>query len=186
MEKNDSSSVQSWDLKSPDPQFLSDLDQKGNSTNFIKSLQGKNRSLLCWEEKNTIHTPLALWCCLGWVEKKEADFCQGETATCGGRCEWKWQRGFLSMFEEQLLTFTAKSSNMLSATSGLWAWQSRGFLVIMEIFVDVCGGKAQGGFYQAYHQDPPSIPSPSSPPSAGFHSLWSGVKSRYHHKETLF
>lgn len=31
------------------------------------------------------------------------------------------------MFEEQPLTFTTKSSNMLSATSGLWAWQSPGF-----------------------------------------------------------
>lgn len=50
-----------------------------------------------------------------------------KTATCGWEHDWKWQRGFLSMFEEQPLTFTTKSSNMLSATAWLWAWQSLGF-----------------------------------------------------------
>lgn len=93
--------------------------------------------------------------------------------------DWKWQRGFLSMFEEQLLTFPTKSSNMLSATSGLWAWQSLGFSCD---YGNICRcllpeGKKEkkgprGAFTQAYHQASPPSNSPSLcwiPPSE---ALW--------------
>lgn len=95
--------------------------------------------------------------------EKEAHCCrEKKTATCGWERAWKWQRGFFSMFEEQLLTFTAKSSNMLSVTSGLWAWRSPGSSVIMEIFVDVCPwSEPRGAFTSHYHRAVPSIKLPS-------------------------
>lgn len=124
---------------------------KTNSPNCIKLLPSKNRSIHCWEVwvKNTIRTHLAFWCylVLAVEKKKEAHSSQEKTATCVWKCDWNWQCSFLSVFEEQLLTFTTKSSNMLSTTSGLWAWQSLGFSVIMEIFVDVSAWKKPRGAF---------------------------------------
>lgn len=81
---------------------------------------------------------------LSWLwRKKEA---REKTPACGWK-RWKWQSGFLSMFEEQRLTFTTKSSNMLSATPRLWAWQSPGFSVIMEIFVYVSAWRKPRGAF---------------------------------------
>lgn len=145
---------------------------KTDSPNCLKLLPSKNRSIHCWEVwvKNTIHTPLMLSC-----------LCRGERNNLvpvkrrmQPVFDWKWQRGFLSMFEEQLLTFTTKSYNMLSATSGLCAWQSLGFSVIMEIFVDVSVGREpRGAFTRPTIKPFLSFQLPSLcwiPPSA---ALWS-------------
>lgn len=114
-----------------------------------------------WKARFTLLWPSDV--ILSWLRReKEAHSCQEKTATCGWERAWKWQRGFLSMFEEQLLTFTTKSSNMLSATSGLWAWQSPGFSVIMEIFVDVSPWrKPRGAFTGPTINSFPSIQLPS-------------------------
>lgn len=72
---------------------------------------------------------------------------------------------FKSTFEEQPLTFTTKSSNMLSAASGLSAWQSTGFFfffqVIMEIFVDVSAWREPRGAFTStslsLHHTPVSL-----------------------------
>lgn len=138
---------------------------KTNSANCIKLLPSKNRSIHCWEVwvKNRFTAPLAFWCYLVLHgRKKEACSCQEKTATCGWECDWKWQLGFLSMFEKQLLTFPTKSSNMLSATSGLWAWQSLGFSVIMEIFVDVSAWRKPRGAFTRRTIKPSLYPTPIS------------------------
>lgn len=114
-----------------------------------------------WKTRFT--APLAFWCYLVLHgRKKEACSCQEKTATCGWECDWKWQLGFLSIFEKQLLTFPTKSSNMLSATSGLWAWQSLGFSVIMEIFVDVSAWRKPRGAFTRRTIKPSLYPTPIS------------------------
>lgn len=115
-----------------------------------------------WKTRFTLLWPSDAISSWRWREK-EAHSCQEKTATCGWERAWKWQRGFLSMFEEQLLTFTTKSSNMLSATSGLWAWQSPGFF---GDYGNICRclslEKAQGSIYRADHQFLPLHPTPIS------------------------
>lgn len=114
-----------------------------------------------FEGKTRFASPLASRCYLVLPgRKKEACSCREKSATCGWERDWKWQRAFLSVFEKQLLTFPAKSSNMLSVTSGLWAWQSLGLSVIMEIFVDVCAWRKPRGAFTR-HTIKPSPPSNS-------------------------